>query len=89
MNVVDEHGNRMSNQESQRVLAGILALLLGSLGVHKFVLGYTKEGIIQIIITFVSCGIAGIIPFIEGIIYLTKTDEDFIEIYQNNYKGWF
>ena len=91
MDVIDEKGNVIpkSSEESKRVIAGILALLLGSLGVHKFVLGYTQEGIIQLIISIVSCGILGIIPFIEGIIYLTKTDEEFIYMYQTNKKGWF
>ena len=55
----------------------------------KFILGYTKEGIIQIVITLVSCGFAGIIPFIEGIIYLTKSDEEFYNTYQVGRKGWF
>lgn len=76
-------------QENKKVMAGVLALLLGGIGVHKFVLGYTKEGIIQIIISIVTCGIGGLIPFIEGIIYLTKTDEDFYNTYQANKKGWF
>ncbi|SNR38086.1 TM2 domain-containing protein [Lutibacter agarilyticus] len=91
MDVIDENGHIVpkSNEESKRVLAGILAILLGSLGVHKFVLGYTKAGIIQLIISFVSCGILSIIPFIEGIIYLTKTDEEFIYTYQINQKEWF
>ena len=91
MDVIDEKGNVVpkSSEESKRVLAGILAILLGSLGVHKFVLGYTKEGIIQLIISIVSCGILGIIPFIEGIIYLTKSDEEFVYTYQINKKGWF
>ncbi|CAM1359106.1 MULTISPECIES: TM2 domain-containing protein [Tenacibaculum] len=89
MNVIDENGNTVPNQESKRVLAGILAILIGSIGIHKFILGYTKEGIIQIVATFITCGLAGIIPFIEGIIYLTKSDEEFIETYQVNQKGWF
>ncbi|SFS38430.1 TM2 domain-containing protein [Lutibacter maritimus] len=91
MDVIDEKGNVVpkSSEESKRVLAGVLAILLGSLGVHKFVLGYTKEGIIQLIISVVSCGILGIIPFIEGIIYLTKSDEEFVYTYQINKKGWF
>lgn len=76
-------------QENKKVVAGVLALLIGSLGIHKFVLGYTKEGIIQIIITIVTCGLAGIIPFIEGIIYLTKTDAEFYRIYQVGRKPWF
>ena len=79
----------MGNQENKKVLAGILAILLIGLGVHKFILGYTKEGIIQIIITLVSCGLAGIIPFVEGIIYLTKSDEEFYNTYQVGRKGWF
>ncbi|OIQ37541.1 MAG: hypothetical protein BM563_08290 [Bacteroidetes bacterium MedPE-SWsnd-G1] len=78
-----------SVQDSKRVIAGVLGILFGSLGIHKFVLGYTKEGLIQILISFVSCGILGILGLIEGIIYLTKSDEEFVEMYQNNYKGWF
>lgn len=75
--------------ENKKVLAGVLAILIGSLGIHKFVLGYNKEGIIQLIATFVTCGIAGIIPFIEGIIYLTKSDEEFYNTYQLGKKAWF
>ena len=79
----------MENQENKKVLAGVLAILLEYLGIHKFILGYTKEGIIQIVITLVSCGFAGIIPFVEGIIYLTKSDEEFYNTYQVGRKGWF
>lgn len=91
MDVIDDNGNVIpkSSEESKRVIAGILAILIGSLGVHKFVLGYTKEGIIQIILTIISCGILSLIGLIEGIIYLTKTDEEFVYMYQTNKKGWF
>jgi TM2 domain-containing membrane protein YozV len=91
MEIIDDNGKVIKeyNVESKRVLAGVLAILLGSLGVHKFVLGYTKAGIIQLIISFVSCGILGLIPFIEGIIYLTKSDEEFVYTYQTNQKEWF
>jgi TM2 domain-containing membrane protein YozV len=91
MDTIDEKGKVIpnQNQESKRILAGILAIVIGGLGIHKFILGYTKEGIIQLIITFVSCGILSIIPIIEGIIYLTKSDEEFIETYQVNQKHWF
>ena len=75
--------------ENKKILAGVLALLLGYLGVHKFILGYQKEGIIQIVATVVTCGFAGIIPFIEGIIYLTKSDEEFYNTYQAGRKPWF
>ncbi|MFH6961200.1 TM2 domain-containing protein [Flavobacterium plurextorum] len=76
-------------QENKKVLAGIMGIIFGYLGIHKFILGYTKEGIIQIVITIVTCGVGSIIGFIEGIIYLTKSDEDFYQTYQVGKKGWF
>ena len=78
----------MENQENKKVLAGVLAILLGGLGVHKFILGYTKEGIIQLILGF-ACGIGAVIGLIEGIIYLTKSVEEFYNTYQVGRKGWF
>ena len=74
--------------ENKKLVAGVVAILIGSLGIHKFILGYSKEGIIQIVATFVTCGVAGIIPFIEGIIYLTKSDEEFYNTYQAGKKPW-
>lgn len=76
-------------QENKKILAGVLAIVLGGLGVHKFILGYTQEGIIQLILGVVTCGIGAIIGLVEGIIYLTKTDEDFYQTYQVGKKGWF
>ena len=73
----------------KKIIAGICGILLGSLGIHKFILGYTKEGIIQIVITICTCGIGGLIGLIEGIIYLTKSDEDFVNTYITNKRGWF
>jgi len=74
---------------SKKVMAGICGILLGGLGVHKFILGYTKEGVIQLVLSVVTCGAAGIIGLIEGIIYLTKSDEEFVNTYITNKKGWF
>ena len=88
-------------QENKKVIAGILSLLFGSLGVHKFVLGYQKEGVILLVATFVGyltmCIMIGIpiliatgtVGLIEGIIYLTKSDEEFYSIYQQGRKPWF
>ena len=78
-----------NNGENKKMIAGILAILLGGFGVHKFVLGYTKEGIIQIVITFITCGAASIVGLIEGIIYLTKSDEEFYNTYQVGRRPWF
>ncbi|MDX6180837.1 TM2 domain-containing protein [Flavobacterium sp. Fl-77] len=75
--------------ENKKVLAGVLGIIFGYLGIHKFILGYTKEGIIQIVLSVVTCGAAGIVGFIEGIIYLTKSDDDFYQTYQVGKKPWF
>ena len=76
-------------QENKKTVAGLCAILVGSLGVQKFILGYTKEGVIQIVATVLTCGIASIIPLVEGIIYPTKSDDEFYETYQQGRKGWF
>jgi TM2 domain-containing membrane protein YozV len=73
----------------KKIIAGILGILVGGFGVHKFVLGYTTEGIIMIVITILTCGLGQIVGLIEGIIYLTKSDEDFVQTYIQNKKGWF
>ena len=88
--------------ENKKVLAGILAILLGALGVHKFILGYQKEGFILLGITLASyllmcvvglgllfVWIPGLIGLIEGIIYLTKSDEEYYNTYQVGKKPWF
>lgn len=85
----EDWNNPKPQQENKKVVAGIFALLLGSLGIHKFYLGYTTEGIIQIVISIVTCGIGGVIPFVEGILYLVKSDEEFYQTYQVGKKGWF
>jgi len=72
----------------KKIIAGILAILVGGFGVHKFVLGYTNEGIIQLVLGL-CFGIGGIIGIIEGIIYLTKSDEEFVRTYIQGRKGWF
>lgn len=77
----------------KKIAAGICGILLGSLGVHKFVLGYNTEGIIMLLVTLLSCFIAspvmGIIGLVEGIIYLTKSDDEFVATYVTGKKGWF
>lgn len=74
-------------QENKKVIAGIFAIFLGSLGIHKFYLGYTREGVIQFLLGL--CGIGGLIGLIEGVIYLTKSDDEFYQTYQVGTKPWF
>lgn len=82
--------------EKSKIAAGLLAILLGSLGIHKFYLGYTKTGIIMLVATvlgsvlfFIIPLAMGIISLVEGIIYLTKSDDDFAFTYVQNEKEWF
>ena len=72
----------------KKLVAGICGIVVGGFGVHKFILGYTNEGIIQLVLGL-CFGIGGIIGIIEGIIYLTKSDEEFVRTYIQNKKGWF
>lgn len=97
----NEANKVVSSGDNKKVMAGVLAIFLGGLGVHKFILGYNKEGIILLSITLVgiltTClvigvfilWIPGIIGLIEGIIYLTKSDEEFYRTYQLGKKPWF
>ncbi len=93
------------NYRSEKKLAsGILAILLGALGVHKFYMGYPKEGVLLLLstlvilplLTIITCGIGSamyavvfIVPLVEGIIYLTMSDSQFVHTYIINKKPWF
>lgn len=56
-----------------KVACGVVAILIGALGVHKFMMGQTTAGLIMLLVTVLTCGIAGsvmgIIGLVEGIIY--------------------
>ena len=101
-NEFKEGWNQATNSaDNKKLIAGILAIILGSLGIHKFILGYNKEGIILLVATLIgyatSClGVGffilmatGVVGLIEGIIYLTKSDEEFYNTYQVGHKPWF
>lgn len=71
----------------KKIPAGLCGILLGGFGVHKFILGYTTEGVIQLALGL--CGIGWVIGIIEGIVYLTKSDEEFVRTYLEGRRGWF
>jgi TM2 domain-containing membrane protein YozV len=86
-----------ASDSNKKIIAGVLAILLGAFGVHKFILGYNKEGLIMLGVTIVlgafTCGagasLMGLIGLIEGIVYLTKSDDEFYNTYQVGKKTWF
>lgn len=53
-----------------KMVAGLLGVFLGAWGIHNFYLGYSGKAILQIVLTIVTCGVAGIWGFIEGILIL-------------------
>jgi len=77
----------------KKVAAGICGIVIGWLGVHKFILGYQTEGIIMLLVSVLSCGMLAVvmqvIGIVEGIMYLTKSDEEFVRTYIQSRKGWF
>ena len=83
--------------KSKRLTSGLLGLFFGAFGAHKFVLGYTQEGLIYLGVSIlggiITCGgaffVTSILALIESIMYLTKTPEEFKRVYIDNKKGWF
>jgi TM2 domain-containing membrane protein YozV len=94
---------------SKKVAAGVCGILLGGLGIHKFILGLTSGAVTMLCITLAG-GLAGmgcacffpplfllafgpvvmhIIGLVEGIIYLTKSDQEFYQLYIVQRRQWF
>ena len=80
----------------KKIPAALLAFFLGVFGVHKFYLGYKKQGIIMLLCTIPGIVLFGIptvvisiVAFIEFIIYICKSDEDFDRTYVQGRKPWF
>ncbi len=57
--------------EKSKIVAGVLGIVVGWLGVHRFYLGYIGIGVAQIVVTLVTAGLGGLWGFIEGILILT------------------
>ena len=88
--------NKKTEETKSNIAAGLLALFLGGLGIHKFYLGYTTPGIVMLLVSlfgvillFIPTFVIGVIAFIEAILYLTKNPEDFHSEYVENEKHWF
>ena len=87
--------SNLNEASNKKLAAGLLAIFLGSFGVHKFVLGYWVPGMAILLVTVMAprSGLAGfclgVVGLIEGVIYLTKTPEDFNAIYLQRARRWF
>ena len=88
--------NKNTVETTSNIAAGLLALFLGGLRIHKFYLGYTTPGIVMLLVSlfgaillFIPTFVIGVIAFIEAILYLTKNPEDFHSEYVENEKHWF
>ena len=85
--------NKVPDDDMDRPRRIFCGIFLGGFGVHKFILGYTGSGLIMLLVSILSCGalypLMHLIGLIEGIIYLTKTDDEFVRLYLDGRKEWF
>ncbi|MBZ2169472.1 TM2 domain-containing protein [Marinobacter sp. F4216] len=89
-------GGQSTGGASKKIAAALFAFFLGAFGAHKFYLGYTKQGVIMLLtflFGFILLGIPslviGVIAFIEFIMYLIKSDDEFEATYVAGNKAWF
>ncbi len=86
-----------SRKTKSHVIAGLLAIFLGTFGVHKFYLGYNQAGFVMLAVSvmgsLVTFGLAvlviQVIALVEAGIYLTKSQAAFDEVYVANSREWF
>ncbi len=76
-----------------KIIAGICGIFLGWSGLHKFILGYTRAGLIMLLSSILTCFLAGwimwLIGFVEGVLYLTMSDDEFVHKYIQHRREWF
>ncbi|NLY27175.1 MAG: TM2 domain-containing protein [Alcaligenaceae bacterium] len=85
-----------STDNSKKITAALLALFLGCFGIHKFYLGYKTQGLIMLLVFifgFILLGlpslVIGIIAFVEFILYIMKSDQEFTQTYVIGHRPWF
>jgi len=82
--------------DKNKLVASLLALLLGGLGIHKFYLGYKRSGFVMLALFFAGAVTLGLttfvalaVAFIEALIYLCKSEEQFQTQYVQHKRQWF
>lgn len=89
--------NLNPSHANKQLIAGYCGIIFGGFGVHKFILGYTPQALIMLLVSAVggyftfglSLLIMQLVGLIEGMIYLNKNHEEFINTYFLNKQGWF
>lgn len=62
--------------EKQKVIAGILGILLGAFGAGRFYAGQTGIAIAQLVVSIVTCGLGSIWGLIDGVLILVNGGVD-------------
>jgi TM2 domain-containing membrane protein YozV len=62
--------------DKSKLVAGLLGIFLGGFGAGRFYIGDTKTGILQLVVSIVTCWIGSLWGFIDGIILLVKGGVD-------------
>ncbi|MDX2110587.1 MAG: TM2 domain-containing protein [Verrucomicrobiota bacterium] len=85
-----------STTEKDKITAVLLCFFLGAFGAHKFYLGMKGPAIAMLLISTLGAIfylipplVMSIIAFIEFVIYLTKSEDDFQRIYVEGHRKWF
>ncbi len=80
-------GSSSKEDEKKRIIMGIIAILVGSLGVHKFCHGSWGWGIVYILLSLIGCIlilpllVTCILSIVEGVRYLLMDDEEYNQKY--------
>ena len=93
-------GSSEGTGSKDKTTAGLFAIFLGGFGIHKFYLGYTGPGLVFLLTNTIGFTVSWLLLFtpnlllyviavVEGIIYLTKSDEEFQQTYVTQKKKWF
>ena len=98
------HPRQSAHQEfaNKKIAAGLCGILVGGFGVHKFILGFNTAGVIMLCLWLAGMffGLCLVFPLIvslamqiigliEGIMYLTKSDDEFYQNYAIDKREWF
>ncbi|MFY1632402.1 TM2 domain-containing protein [Solwaraspora sp. WMMB335] len=71
-----QYPGAMGVSDKSKVVAGVLGILLGGFGVGRFYMGDTKTGVLQLVVSVLTCGLGGIWGFVDGILILINGGVD-------------